>query len=44
TIQSIALEVGYSSINNFINTFKKMEGVTPAVYQRNAINKYFKKK
>lgn len=44
TIQSIAFEVGYSSINNFINTFKKMEGVTPAVYQRNAINKYFKKR
>lgn len=34
TIQAIAEEVGYKSSTSFIQAFKRIVGVTPAVYQR----------
>ncbi|MGI6224117.1 MAG: tetratricopeptide repeat protein [Prevotella sp.] len=37
TIEAIAKSVGYSSINNFINVFKKVIGVPPSVYKKLAV-------
>ena len=34
TIAAIAQSVGYNSVNNFINTFKKVNGVTPSQYRK----------
>ena len=39
TIQAIAEEVGYKSSNSFIQSFKKVVGMTPAVYQKLAYQK-----
>ena len=36
TIKAIAESVGYNSINNFIIAFKKIVGMTPSVYQKEA--------
>lgn len=34
-IEEIALQVGYSNVNNFIQIFKKNESVTPLQYRKN---------
>lgn len=34
TIDAIAKSVGYSSINNFINVFKKVIGMPPSIYRK----------
>lgn len=39
TIQAIASEVGYRSSTSFIHSFKKIVGMTPAVYQKLAYSK-----
>lgn len=39
TIKAIAESVGYKSQNNFIETFKKITGMTPSVYQKMANKK-----
>ena len=39
TIQAIAREVGFNSPTTFINSFKKVNGMTPSVYQKLARDK-----
>lgn len=39
TIQSIGEEVGYRTSASFIQSFKKIIGMTPSVYQKLALNK-----
>lgn len=37
TIRAIAESVGYNSISNFINAFKRVTGMTPNIYQKMAV-------
>ena len=37
TVQNIALRVGFSNVNNFIQGFRSRYGVTPRAYRRRAI-------
>lgn len=37
SVQNIALRVGYSNVNNFIQSFRQRYGVTPKAYRKKAI-------
>jgi AraC-like DNA-binding protein len=39
SINSVCLEIGFTSKTSFINLFKKMTGTTPLAYQKRAILK-----
>jgi len=39
TIQAIYEEVGYTNAVSFIRAFKRMYGITPSEYQKNAAEK-----
>lgn len=37
-IKEISSDVGYTSINNFISTFRKYEGISPTQFKRNRVH------